>query len=219
MKIILLLSLLLPGVALAQKLGVYTSEGQRVFCDGNEGPRDVRERPLVFAGVSSRTEVQALQMRLIRSSLEEGVLKLVARLQIVSCVKRDQELQWIYETPDRFDFPEAQIPTSLFNGNLIKGEFRKVVTLGDQDRNTYYAFFSIPVSELFSRRQYHKFLAGEEARTSIELSYRFGSATSEVRPPFSINHASLSRFPVTFTLEGVFKNTEILRLVPRDFLP
>lgn len=215
----LILILIFP-VAFAQSIEVFRTEGQPVYCHSeNQNRRGTRELPEVFSGISDRSSVQAVHMKVIKSSFEplpswEMGLKLRLRLQLVSCVTNEEgSPRWYFEQPDPTDFMEAHVPTGLFSGDFYKADFKRVLYVDtDNNEQVYHAFLNVPASKLFSKRELRRYQSGEEAKALINVSYAYKKMLSNVRPAFRFNDG---RYPVTFSIEATIQGDKLLKLSTR----
>ena len=212
---------LMVGVAHAQSgLQLLRVEGQPVYCTADDRSRSHRELPEHDAGVSARDKSEILHMKLVRHGWSmvggERHFALTVRLQIMSCLRDEEGLRYKhFETPDDKDWAQAHVASGLFSGEIFKSNFRRVIYLdqdSSEDENVYHAQFLIPESKLFTKRQYRRFKDLKSAETSVQLTYHYERASSEVRPPF-VFEKDEKRFPGTFSLELYFDDGKLVRTV------
>lgn len=195
---------------------LYRVEGQPAYCTEEDRSRATRELPEIDMGITGREKAEVLHMKVVRTDwTAQKDFALTVRLQVMSCLRDEEGVRYKYfEQPDAKDWAQAHVATSLFNGNIIKGDFRRVIYLDsdeENDQNVYHVQFIIPQDKLFSARQLKKFLDGKKAETSIEVTYHYKNNESPVRPPFVFDKDE-KRFPGTFSLALQFAQGKLKKI-------
>lgn len=195
---------------------LYRVEGQPAYCLEEDRSRATRELPEFDMGITGQEKAEVLHMKVVKTGwTAEKDFALTVRLQIMSCLRDEEGVRYKYfEQPDVKDWAEAHVATGLFNGNIFKADFRRVVYVDSEtenDENVYHAQFIIPQDKLFTSRQLKRFRDGKSADTSVQITYHYKNNISSVRPPF-VFEKDEKRFPGTFSLEMLFAQGKLKKV-------